>query len=209
MANAPKLSYQLTTADQLPLVDGFATTEDRCERLQYLADLSNLTKEQVRLIVRTGFIDAPASFRYHSNFEGGLIYHTFMVSLRLRELIKLHDLESADFNIDKVALCHDLCKATYNRKQGSTWSYVPTALPGHAEASLQVAQEFGITFTHDELYAIRWHMGAYCLEKPDLDAYALANKQAHNLPFLTHTADMTASLFDEKSYPFTVQKDWN
>lgn len=209
MANAPKLYYKLQPGDQ----------NKALEDLRHLLIGAQLTESQVDAFTKCDYFwKAPASFKFHSNFEGGLVYHSLAVALRLEGLLGFYrpDLLKCGacldrFNPYKVALCHDICKAFYNRQnpQGE-WYYDATALPGHAEASIMIcaAEPFGITFTTEELLAIRWHMGPYCLEKPDLDAYDKAIDKSHKLAWLMHTADMAASRFDEKIYPVTVRKEW-
>lgn len=203
MANAPKLYYKLTDEPSK------GETVHILEELMTKAQLTDSQKEAFR---KCGFAQKPASFRYHNNFEGGLVIHCNNVADRLVELINLYHLSEFTFNPYKVALCHDLCKAFYNRKnKDGEWYYESTALPGHAEASLMIcqAEPFAITFSPEELLAIRWHMGAYLLEKEELNAYDKAIDKSSNLALIMHHADMVASRFDEQTYPaISVRKEW-
>ena len=118
------------------------------------------------------FFTAPASTRYHSAKEGGLVEHSVKVYKRLIELVPkgLYDNETLAI----IALFHDICKCNYysvdyrNRKnEKGQWEKVPyykvdDRLPyGHGEKSVLLIQSAGIELSLYESLAIRWHMGAY------------------------------------------------
>ena len=54
-----------------------------CHTLQYVYDTDDLIQY---LIKETDFFEAPASTRYHSNFQGGLAYHSLCVLYNLLRL---------------------------------------------------------------------------------------------------------------------------
>lgn len=64
----------------------------------------------------TDFFKAPASTRFHGNYEGGLIFHSINVYQRLVYEVKTASvveeyIRSRDESLRIVALFHDLCKA--------------------------------------------------------------------------------------------------
>ena len=102
-----------------------------CHILQYVDDTDDLIQY---LIKETDFFEAPASTRYHSNFQGGLAYHSLCVLYNLLRLninpsddedtIDIRDdlrsttngNESLWISLNDIiisALCHDLCKTNF------------------------------------------------------------------------------------------------
>lgn len=124
------------------------------------------------------FFTAPASTRYHSAYEGGLLEHSINVYECLRDYLarnKVRDefgLSYSDETIAIVSLLHDLCKvnvyrvSTRNVKDPSTGQWKPMPyyefddnLPyGHGEKSVYVISGF-MRLTREEAFAIRYHMG--------------------------------------------------
>lgn len=145
-------------------------------------------EDLIASIRKTDFYTAPASTRYHSCHEGGLLEHSLNVFECLAEKKNSNALwkevlkDVDDETIIISSLLHDLCKANFygtelkNKKiyseQGSKvdangrydWQTVPSytvndKLPlGHGEKSVMMAERF-IKLTTEERYAIRWHMG--------------------------------------------------
>ena len=137
------------------------------------------------------FFDAPASARYHGNYDGGLVEHS------------LNDYN--DESIAIVALLHDLCKincykkGTRNVKENGQWKQVPTfeyndTLPyGHGEKSVYMISGY-MRLTREEAFAIRYHMGFSGSE----DARNVgAAFEMFPLAFALSTADMEATYFIE------------
>lgn len=124
------------------------------------------------------FFTAPASTRYHSAYEGGLLDHSINVYECLRDYLarnKVRDefgLSYSDETIAIVSLLHDLCKvnvyrvSTRNVKDPVTGQWKPMPyyefddnLPyGHGEKSVYVISGF-MRLTREEAFAIRYHMG--------------------------------------------------
>ena len=163
--------------------------------------------ELLHQLENSDFFTAPASTRYHSAKEGGLVEHSVKVYKRLIELVPkgLYDNETLAI----IALFHDICKCNYysvdyrNRKnEKGQWEKVPyykvdDRLPyGHGEKSVLLIQSAGIELSLYETLAIRWHMGAYEGEKQWNTL-----SQVYNLCPLAlylHTADMWSTYFDEE-----------
>ncbi len=124
------------------------------------------------------FFTAPASTRYHSAYEGGLLEHSINVYECLKDYLarnKVRDefgLAYSDETIAIVALLHDLCKvnvykvSTRNVKDPVTGQWRPQPyyefddkLPyGHGEKSVYVISGF-MKLSREEAFAIRYHMG--------------------------------------------------
>ena len=124
------------------------------------------------------FFTAPASTRYHSAYEGGLLDHSINVYECLRDYLARNKgrdefgLSYSDETIAIVSLLHDLCKvnvyrvSTRNVKDPVTGQWRPMPyyefddnLPyGHGEKSVYVISGF-MRLTREEAFAIRYHMG--------------------------------------------------
>jgi len=124
------------------------------------------------------FFTAPASTRYHSAYEGGLLEHSLNVYECLHDYLArptvkdTYGLSYSEETIAIVALLHDLCKvnvykvSTRNVKDPATgqWKQMPyyefeDKLPyGHGEKSVYIISGY-MKLTREEAFAIRYHMG--------------------------------------------------
>ncbi|MEG1142240.1 MAG: hypothetical protein RSE41_07335 [Clostridia bacterium] len=161
---------------------------------------------------KTDFFTAPASTKYHSNFDGGLLVHTIKmteIALHIYDLyIKDHpDSKLTRESVIKAGLFHDLCKIN-NYKKSEKWlknsdnkwvsylgyEYIDTFPYGHGEKSILFINNF-MPLNKDEMLAIRHHMGNFegfqygSVGKMALDA-AFAESP---LVIIIHTADSLAS----------------
>lgn len=157
------------------------------------------------------FFTAPASTRFHGNYEGGLCEHSINVHRELTMLNELYQLGYSKETIAITALFHDLCKVNYykrgtrNVKDESTGQWVvkevweiDEKMPlGHGEKSCIILQWY-IKLEPEELLAIRWHMGGFDFATKGGD-YGLNKAQnASKLVTLISVADLIASnLFEE------------
>ena len=154
----------------------------------------------------TDFYKAPASTRFHSAFETGLVSHSLFVFKRL--LAKQHN-ESTE-SIAICALFHDLCKANFytvqmrNKKlESGAWVQTPfysinDKFPfGHGEKSVYLILQF-MKLTEEEALAIRWHMGGFGISQNSNECNAL-NESLRRFPLVLklNEADMEASNWDE------------
>lgn len=162
----------------------------------------------IKYIEETDFFIAPASTKYHSNYEGGLAEHSLNVYELFSEKNKRFDLGLSEETVIIVALLHDICKVNFYNKQtcwrkndSNRWeSYegykVQDDFPiGHGEKSVIMLLNF-IRLTKEEMLMIRWHMGN--TEPKELmmnigNAYNMVPAAA-----ALHTADMEASFLLEK-----------
>ena len=196
---------------------------DRFENL-----LSNVKREGMpalmAFIKKSDFYTAPASTRYHSCHEGGLLEHSLNVYDCLMAKLEnptwaeaLSQVEPESIVI--AALLHDLCKCYYyavemkNKKVYSEtgskvdnggrydWQLVPgyttdDKIPyGHGEKSVMMIEEY-IRLKPVERYAIRWHMG-FTEPKESWNTLGLAMKK-HPLILAIHEADVESTYLLEK-----------
>ena len=127
----------------------------------------------IEFIQKSDFFKAPASTRFHGNYEGGLLEHSMKVYEILKEKVKNSCIE---INIPEesliiIALLHDICKVNFYKvdyrnakNELGVWEKVPyytvedTIPYGHGEKSVMMITEY-MKLTPEEKYAIRWHMG--------------------------------------------------
>lgn len=165
---------------------------------------------------QSDFFRAPASTRFHGNYEGGLCEHSLHVydclkAYLSRERVRdVYHLQASDETIAIVALLHDICKtnvykeSTRNVKKDGQWIQVPfyefdDALPyGHGEKSVYMISSF-IKLTREEAFAIRYHMGFSSQENVGNVGKAF---EMFPLAFATATADMEATYFLDKTVTY-------
>ena len=163
-----------------------------------------------------GFFKAPASTKFHLNYEGGLLEHSMNVcdmALELRELI-IRKKEGQRVSLPKksviiAALLHDVCKADIykpavkrQKNEHGIWCDVPgydvdySNFPvGHGEKSVIWLLQNGLKLTTDEIMAIRWHMTAWDLafQSPEMKGNLNAARERCPLMALIQAADGLAA----------------
>ncbi len=161
------------------------------------------------------FFTAPASTRYHGNYEGGLLEHSLNVydclcDIMSRPRIKeQYGISYSDESIAIAALLHDVCKINfYNvgfrnvKNEMGKWESVPyytieDSLPyGHGEKSVYIVSGY-MRLTRDEAFAIRYHMGF----SADKENHGNVGKAMEMFPlaFFLNCADSEAAYFVEGS----------
>lgn len=167
------------------------------------------------------FFKAPASTKFHLNYEGGLLEHSMNVcdmALELRELMIRKKEDLRDFlskeSVIIAALLHDVCKAdiykpAIKRQKNAygVWCDVPgydvdySNYPlGHGEKSVIWLLQNGLQLTDDEIMAIRWHMTAWDLpfQSPEMKGNLNAARERCPLVSLIQAADGLAANMLEK-----------
>lgn len=158
------------------------------------------------------FFTAPASTRYHSSYEGGLLKHSLNVYECLcdylaRDTVKnTYGLNPSKETIAIVSLLHDLCKVNFYKtsmrnvkNEKGYWEKVPyyeieDTLPyGHGEKSVYVISGY-MKLTREEAFAIRFHMGFSVTD--DIRNVGKAFEM-FPLGFALNVADMEATYFLE------------
>lgn len=161
------------------------------------------------------FFTAPASTRYHGNYEGGLLEHSLNVydclcDIMSRPRIKeVYGIEYSEESIAIAALLHDICKVNfYNvafrnaKNEAGKWESVPyytidDQLPyGHGEKSVYIISGY-MRLTRDEAFAIRYHMGF----SADKENHGNVGKAMEMFPlaFFLNCADSEAAYYVEGS----------
>ena len=155
-----------------------------------------------------GFFAAPASTKYHGNYEGGLFDHSLNMTEYLVNMTDKLDLEwERPQSPWIVGMFHDLCKMDEYIKVVDEEGQVmmgtdevkgeeahfehasDVMLKGHGDKSIMLLSQF-MTLTEEEILCIRYHMGAYV--RDDWEGFDRAIRKYPNVLF-THTADMYAS----------------
>ena len=161
------------------------------------------------LLERTDYCVAPASTEFHSNFDGGLAFHSNNV---VELLIQKNEQYKLGLSLDTIYLTgylHDLCKCNIYEKTmrlkkdemtGKWIGYASYEINesvtlGHGEKSVILAQQF-IKLTLEECLMIRWHMGAY-IPKEDYRDFNKAIEMYKSVLAFTN-ADAEASHFLEE-----------
>lgn len=171
-------------------------------------------KELLAWIINSDFFTAPASTRFHNNFEGGLCEHSLNCYYRfVKNLEKEHGADwqtiISSESATIIALLHDICKVNIyktelrNVKIENEWVQKPyysvsDNLPyGHGEKSVYIISGF-IRLTREESMAINWHMGGFDARVKGgsyniSDAFYLFPSA-----LLFHISDLEATYLDEK-----------
>lgn len=168
----------------------------------------------LEFIRKSDFYSAPASTRFHSCHNGGLLEHSMNVCNCLIKKLNnptwapvLSEVPSSSMIIS--SLLHDLCKTYFykvdyrNKKNEKTgeWEKSPfytveDRIPyGHGEKSVMMIEEY-IKLTPEERYAIRWHMG---FTEPKENYRALGNAiSKYPLILALHEADLESTYLCEE-----------
>ena len=105
---------------------------------QYIHRQGNDKLLEFLLSNKSDFFTAPASTRFHGNYDGGLVEHSLNVYdclkdyLSRQRVMNEYGLNYSEESIAIVALLHDLCKINCykkgmrNVKENGQWIQVPT-----------------------------------------------------------------------------------
>ena len=167
------------------------------------------------LSTSSDFFTAPASARFHSSYEGGLVDHSINVYECLSSYLessRVQDLFGFQYskeNIAIVSLLHDLCKINVYKKgfrnvkdERGAWQRVDTfeyddRMPyGHGEKSVYIISGF-MRLTREEAMAINWHMGGFDPRVQNSSDMYEAFLRFPNAVLL-HVSDLEATYLDEK-----------
>ena len=165
------------------------------------------------LVNSSDFFTAPASARFHSSYEGGLVDHSLNVYdclvsyLGANRTAEIMGVTYTEESIAIVSLLHDLCKVGVYKKgfrnvkdEKGMWQRVDTCeyddqLPyGHGEKSVYIISGY-MRLSREEAFAIRYHMG-YSSEREDPRNVSQAFEM-FPLAFALSTADSEATYYLE------------
>ena len=156
----------------------------------------------------TDFYTAPASTRFHGDYEGGLVEHSIHVWEELVRILKAYpEVKVSAETAAIVSLLHDLCKIgcykveLRNTKVNNTWVKKPVYVfnedfcyGGHGSKSVYLVQKY-MELTEQEAVAINCHMGFADRSPGD---YSLGNAyEQYPLAWLLHVADESATFLRE------------
>ena len=164
-------------------------------------------EDLIKFLENSDFFKAPASTRFHGDYEQGLVEHSLDVYKILDHKVKncIKPINVPEESIIIIGLLHDICKTNFykvdyrNAKNAlGVWEKVPyykiedTIPYGHGEKSVMMITEY-MKLTPEEKYAIRWHMG-FTESKESYNAIG-ATYTKYPIALLTHEADLEATYF--------------
>lgn len=160
-----------------------------------------IPKEGINWLIKNGFFTAPASTKYHLNYEGGLFEHSMNTAKSLLELTKNQNLQwKRPESPYIVGLLHDVCKIDqykYDKKNNSyVWNDEQEVL-GHGDKSVKYCNDYIIKLNEEEEYCILNHMGAFTTDKEKWSEFTDGIHKYQNVLW-THVADMMASHIIER-----------
>lgn len=178
--------YRIIEFDELIEFD-----QDKIKVFSNLMD-NYISEEFKKWLIENGFFKAPASVNHHGTYIGALFDHSYIVTKALLSFTKRLDLNWENERSPYiVGMFHDLCKIDNYTIVKGKWQYNDaTLLPGHGEKSIILLQKH-MQLTDEELFCIRWHMGAFD-EREKWKYYSEAIEKYPNVLY-THTADMVAA----------------
>jgi hypothetical protein len=165
---------------------------------------------------KSDFYTAPASSKFHGNYEGGLLEHSINVYNRLIKIVKEELGENytekySNETLAIVALLHDLCKIHYYKteyrnvkNERGEWVKAPyfavnNTFPfGHGEKSVFMINTF-MRLSGEEAMAINWHMGGFDDRVRSNPNSMGESFKIYPLCLFLHIADLTATYIDEKT----------
>lgn len=165
-------------------------------------------------LLKSDFTTCPASTKFHSNHEGGLIEHSVKAYKRfIRNLVKEYGENWQDHiseeSVAIIGLLHDICKVGYykqemrNVKEDGIWVQKPyytvdDKLPyGHGEKSVYIISGF-MKLTREEAMAINWHMGGFDMRVQG-GSYSISGAfYEFPVALIFHLSDLEATYLDEQ-----------
>ena len=197
------------------------------ELIQTIAQFKNLLimtkRENIDKVISNlediGFFQAPASTKFHGNYDGGLVEHSLNVYTQARYLLEVAkrirpDVASTikEDNLIIASLLHDICKSKlyykikkWRKDANNKWEEYETYeksykdLPiGHGEKSVIMLVNWGFKLTEDEILAIRWHMGGFDINEYQDSKLSFNAASEKPLTAIIVAADWLASRIKEK-----------
>ena len=171
----------------------------------------------IEYLRKTDFYDAPASAKYHSNYETGLLDHSLMVysiAEAFFEKMKLIDPELAitipEESIIISALLHAVCKVCFYNKtvkwkkdEHNDWIQydgyeIEDSFPiGHGEKSVIMLLKIGLDLNPCEMLSIRYHMGFFGESNVEFKNAMKSSIKMCPLVVLLQQADCSATMLFE------------
>ena len=168
-------------------------------------------KEKVlEYLEKSDYFKCPASSKFHCAYENGLLEHSIRVAEKLIKLTKNNSIKWENENSPIViGLLHDICKTQFYKieyrnvkDENGKWKQTPyyaiedkMPIGVHGDKSVMLIQKLGMELTNEELYCIRYHMGAY-EGKEVFNSLGMAKKKYPNISWVC-LADEICSLEEE------------
>lgn len=193
------------------------------EEINYITEFKNIFTSKITRdgadklldwLLKSDFTSCPASTKFHSNHEGGLIEHSVKAYKRFINNLQKEYGDNWSEKISEesaaiIGLLHDVCKVGYykqemrNVKEDGVWIQKPyyavdDKLPyGHGEKSVYIISGF-MKLTREEAMAINWHMGGFDTRVQG-GSYSISTA-FYNYPvaLIFHLSDLEATYLDEK-----------
>ena len=168
------------------------------------------------------FFIAPASTKYHGNYDGGLCEHSidvYVMAVRLESLYREdirkqylvlnrpYDHDQFMESLTIAALFHDLCKTNFYKTRisgrNNTTFAVDEQLPfgGHGSKSVYVLSKYLKDITDDEAIAINCHMG---FSRAGDSTVSIGESFRYSpLAWIIHVADEAATFMLDRGAPET------
>lgn len=179
---------------------------------EYFSKIKRVGKDKIlEYLNKSDYFKAPASTIYHSSMEGGLVYHSIKVVECLEKLVKNNNLvfERED-SIYVIGLLHDICKTYFYevdyrnvKNEQGIWEKRPyykvkdlMPVGVHGDKSVMLLLKLGLELTTEEIYCIRYHMGAY-ESKEVMNSLGEAKHRCNNILWV-QLADELATLEEDK-----------
>ncbi len=152
----------------------------------------------VLFLERSDFFSAPASTKFHGNYEGGLAAHSYEVYKEFCRQVEHYELKVPIESLVLTGVCHDFCKIGLYQpnplKSGKLSDSKPykicDSFPfGHGEKSVVIANRY-VQLSEQEAMIIRWHMGSY---DPSYEQYRDEIEENFPEAVLFHHVDMEVS----------------
>lgn len=153
----------------------------------------------IRFLEKSDFFNAPASTRFHGNYEGGLASHSYEVYKEFKRDVEHYQLDVKEESIVLTGICHDFCKIGLYKpnplKNGKVSESKPYKVEddfpfGHGEKSVAIVSRY-VQLTEQEAMVIRWHMGRY---DPSYEQYQDRVEEKFPEVVLFHNVDKEVSL---------------
>lgn len=188
----------------------------------------------INYLENSDFFTAPASTKYHYNFEGGLCAHSLNVYFNLYELAEQYKVRGIEIPMDSIIICgllHDISKVDFyeqyaqNKKVYSDTGSKHDELGNYdwqtvyAYKTKDIKQRFVgfdhcvnsvfilehfIKLTTDEQVSIANHHSMFNSKS---DATELSEVYSRTpLALMTHLADLEATFIDESPYLYGFNK---
>lgn len=156
------------------------------------------------------YFTCPASTQFHSSYPGGLLHHSLKVYEKLLELTEKNNLVwESEASIIIISLLHDICKTRfyvkdYRNVKDETGKWIKKEIYKindldpigvHGDKSVMILYKLGFMLTEEEIYCIRYHMGAY-ESKECISSLSNAIRKYPNILYV-QLADILATIEEE------------